>query len=163
MYDIGRVVIKLAGRDAGKKAAIVEKLDDRYVMIDGETRRRKCNVAHLEVLNETINIKEKASHEEVCKALKIPILKKNPKKAKERPKKVRKVKEKPVKKSKEDKSKEVKKERKDTSASASKEPLASPSDANKETKNASQGNSQGKTAQPEKTSTEKVTETKQKG
>ena len=52
MIDIGRVCIKLAGRDAGKKCVIVGILDDKTVMIDGETRRRKCNILHLEPLKE---------------------------------------------------------------------------------------------------------------
>lgn len=68
--EIGRIVVKTAGRDAGKKAAIIDILDDKFVLIDGETRRRKCNVLHIEPLNQKIEIKNNASHEEVAKALK---------------------------------------------------------------------------------------------
>ena len=95
--EIGRMVMKTAGRDAGKKAVIVDILDDNYVLIDGETRRRKCNVLHLEPLKEVIKIKKGASHEEIkaeFKKLKLEVRETKPKEKKERPKKTRKKKEK---------------------------------------------------------------------
>ena len=70
MIEVGRVVIKLAGRDAGKKGLIVDILDDKFVLIDGETRRRKCNIIHLEPLEQVVKIKKNASHDEVASALK---------------------------------------------------------------------------------------------
>jgi large subunit ribosomal protein L14e len=70
MFDVGRVCIKLAGRDAGQKCVIVEILDDKTVMIDGMTRRRKCNKLHLEPLNQSLDLRQKASHEDVAKAFK---------------------------------------------------------------------------------------------
>lgn len=97
MIEVGRICIKLAGRDAGKKCVVVEVLDDNFVMIDGETRRRKCNIIHLEPLNDVIKIKSKASHSDVVsefKKLGIEIKEKKSKKSSERPKKVRKKKEK---------------------------------------------------------------------
>ena len=68
--EIGRLAVKIAGRDAGNKCVIVDILDDKYVLIDGETRRRKCNVLHLEPLNQTIKIEKNASHEDVANSLK---------------------------------------------------------------------------------------------
>ncbi|MBW2976684.1 50S ribosomal protein L14e [Candidatus Woesearchaeota archaeon] len=70
MIEIGRLCIKTAGRDAGLKCVVVDILDNRFVLIDGETRRRKCNILHLEPLEQTVKIKKKCSHEEVSKALK---------------------------------------------------------------------------------------------
>lgn len=70
MIEVGRVCIKTAGRDAGLRCVVVENIDGRNVLIDGQTRRRKCNISHLEPLNETLNIKEKATHEEVVSAFK---------------------------------------------------------------------------------------------
>ncbi len=93
MIEIGRVCIKLAGRDAGKKCIIVDILDNNFVMIDGDTRRRKCNIIHLEPLLEVVKISKGASHDAVCKALELEVIKTNPKKSGERPKKQRKVKE----------------------------------------------------------------------
>ena len=69
MIEIGRLCVKIAGRDAGKKGVIVDILDDKYVLIDGETRRRKVNIQHIEPLNQVIKIGKNASHEEVAKAL----------------------------------------------------------------------------------------------
>ncbi|MBR9675913.1 50S ribosomal protein L14e [Candidatus Woesearchaeota archaeon] len=101
IFEVGRVCVKLAGRDAGQRCVVVDLLEDNYVLIDGLTRRRKCNVHHLEPLGEVIKLKKGASHSDVSKEFKklgIDIPKKvKAKKAGERPKKVRKVKVKPAK------------------------------------------------------------------
>jgi large subunit ribosomal protein L14e len=68
MYNIGRVCLKIAGRDAGKICVIVDNKDDK-VLIDGETRRRAVNPNHVEPLKETVDVKKGASHEDVVKAL----------------------------------------------------------------------------------------------
>lgn len=95
MYEIGRLTIKTAGRDAGKRAVVINILDNNYVMIDGETRRRKCNISHLEPLDKVIKINKNASHEDVKKEFKrlgLKVRDTKPKEKKERPKKVRKKK-----------------------------------------------------------------------
>ena len=33
MIDVGRVCVKIAGRDAGKKAVVVEKIEDRKSVV----------------------------------------------------------------------------------------------------------------------------------
>ena len=68
--EVGRLCVKIAGRDAGKECLIIEVIDENFVMIDGNTRRRKCNIKHLEVLPKTAKLKAKAAHEDVAKALK---------------------------------------------------------------------------------------------
>ena len=70
MIEVGRVCVKLAGRDASKKCVIVDILDDKFVLIDGETRRRRCNILHLEPLEQVVKIKKNASHGDVSKSLK---------------------------------------------------------------------------------------------
>ncbi len=93
MLEVGRLCIKLAGRDAGKKAVVVESVDANTVLIDGETRRRKCSVNHLEPTTEVLSIKKGASHKDVAAAFKkinITIKETKPKSPKERLKKVRK-------------------------------------------------------------------------
>ena len=65
MIDVGRLCVKIAGRDAGKKCVVVEVLDNKFVLIDGETRRRKCNIVHLEPLEQTVSIEKNASHDVV--------------------------------------------------------------------------------------------------
>jgi len=96
MYEIGRLCVKLAGRDARMKCVIIEVLDNNYVMIDGQTRRRKCNINHIEPLDKVLKLKKKATHSEVKTALKkegIEVVDTKPKKSKERPRKVKKAKE----------------------------------------------------------------------
>lgn len=101
MFNIGRVCVKIAGRDAGKTCIIVKKLDDVFVMIDGETRRRKCNTKHLEPLDKILKLNDDASRQEIKtvfkKELGIELKDTKPKKAKERVKKLHKKKVKPVK------------------------------------------------------------------
>jgi large subunit ribosomal protein L14e len=58
MYQIGRLCVKLAGRDARKKCVIIDVLDNNFVMIDGQTRRKKCNIRHLEPLDKVLKIKK---------------------------------------------------------------------------------------------------------
>ena len=70
MFEIGRLCLKIAGRDAGLKCIVVDKIDDNYVLIDGQTRRRKCNVKHLEPLDKVLKVKKGLSHEDVLKELK---------------------------------------------------------------------------------------------
>lgn len=65
MFEIGRLCVKIAGRDAGKKCVVIDTIDKNSVLIDGETRRRKCNLSHLEPLDKIITIKKNISHEEI--------------------------------------------------------------------------------------------------
>lgn len=65
LFDVGRVCVKVAGRDAGQRGVIVEILDSHFVLLDGATRRRKVNVNHLEPLDEILALRKGASHEEV--------------------------------------------------------------------------------------------------
>ncbi len=70
MIEIGRICVKIAGRDAGLKCVVVEVLDKNFVLIDGQTRRRKCNSAHLEPLDQKLSIESGASHAHVVAAFK---------------------------------------------------------------------------------------------
>ncbi|PIZ52105.1 50S ribosomal protein L14e [Candidatus Woesearchaeota archaeon CG_4_10_14_0_2_um_filter_33_13] len=69
LYQIGRICMKLAGRDAGKKGVIIEIIDNQFVILDGATRRKKVNVKHLEPMEQIVKIKDKASHQEVKSVL----------------------------------------------------------------------------------------------
>lgn len=107
MVNIGQTAVKIAGRDAGAVCAIVEILDSNYVMIDGQTRRRKCNIRHLEFLDKQVKLKKGAATSDVVKVLnelgfKIELKEKKKKEKKPKPVKLRKTKnkeEKTVKKS----------------------------------------------------------------
>ena len=70
---IGRVCVKTAGRETGRKAVILGFIDQNYVLITGAKltgiRRRKANLKHLEALDKKIDIKENASEDDVSKKL----------------------------------------------------------------------------------------------
>jgi large subunit ribosomal protein L14e len=69
--DIGRVCIKIQGREAGKRCVIVDVIDRNFVLVIGpEIRRRRCNMEHLRPLDEKIDIQRNATDEEVIGALK---------------------------------------------------------------------------------------------
>ncbi len=71
MLDIGRVCVKIAGKEAGKKAVIVDLIDKNFVLVDSPwVKRRRCNIKHLEPLDTVLDIPRGASSEEVEKALK---------------------------------------------------------------------------------------------
>jgi large subunit ribosomal protein L14e len=92
MITVGRLCVKTAGRDAGKKCIVVQQLDKQYVLIDGETRRRKCNITHLEPLPEMIELNEGADHNEVgriFKSIGIELVEKKPRQQTQRPRQVR--------------------------------------------------------------------------
>jgi len=97
MIEVGTLCVKTAGRDAGLKCVVVEVVDDNTVVIDGQTRRRKCSIKHIEPLAQKLDIKSKATHSAVVaefKKLDIVIEDKKPKKKQksEKPKKLRKAK-----------------------------------------------------------------------
>ncbi len=113
MIEIGRLCVKIAGRDSRRKCVIVDVIDNNFVLVDGDVRRRKCNIDHLELLDEVIEIAKKASHEDIISAfkkLKFPVWSTKPKDKTVKPQKQRKVKvKKPVSKKKTSKIKETKK------------------------------------------------------
>ena len=55
--------VKKLGRDAGDKAVVTKVIDKNFVMIMSHSRpkERKCNVKHLEFLNEKADVKNRAS------------------------------------------------------------------------------------------------------
>ncbi len=65
IFDVGRVCVKIAGRDAGRKCVVVERVDSHFVVVDGNVRRKKVNVKHLEPLETTVELKGKAGHADV--------------------------------------------------------------------------------------------------
>ena len=73
--EVGRICVKLTGREAGRKCVIVDIIDKNFVLVTGPktvtgVKRRRANVNHIEPLQEKIEIKHGASDEEVLEALK---------------------------------------------------------------------------------------------
>jgi large subunit ribosomal protein L14e len=72
--EIGRICVKVAGREAGRKCVIVDIIDENFVVVTGPKqltgiKRRRCNINHIEVLDKRVEIQKGASDEEVTKAL----------------------------------------------------------------------------------------------
>lgn len=65
MLELGRICLKIAGREAGKYAVIIENIDDNFVLITGPksitgVKRRKCNIDHIEPTENKFDINSKA-------------------------------------------------------------------------------------------------------
>lgn len=74
VIDIGRVVVKVLGREAGRKAVVVDVVDENYVLITGPktltgVKRRRVNINHIEPTDKKVEIKRGASDDEVMKAV----------------------------------------------------------------------------------------------
>ena len=73
--EVGRICVKLLGREAGRKCVVVDLTDKSFVLVTGPkevtgVRRRRANINHVEPLQDTLEIKRGASDEEVIEALK---------------------------------------------------------------------------------------------
>jgi len=73
--EVGRICVKLTGREAGRKCVIVDIMDKNFILITGPktltgVRRRRANANHVEPLKDKIKIKRGASDEEIDEALK---------------------------------------------------------------------------------------------
>lgn len=66
---VGDVCVKVAGRDAGRVCVVIDILEDNRVLVDGETRRRKVNPAHLVLIGKQARVEKGASHEKVLEAI----------------------------------------------------------------------------------------------
>jgi len=72
--DIGRICVKLVGREAGKKCVIVDVVDKNFVLVTGPkqlngVKRRRVNVNHIEPTEHKLNIRRGENDEELIKAL----------------------------------------------------------------------------------------------
>ena len=73
--EVGRICVKILGREAGKKCVIVDVVDKNFALITGPKavsgiKRRRVNIGHLEPTSEKIEIKRGATDEEITEALK---------------------------------------------------------------------------------------------
>ncbi len=72
--DVGRLCVKLRGREAGRQCVIVDIIDRNYVLVTGPpeltgVRRRRINMSHLKPLDERIEIDRGAPDDEVMEIL----------------------------------------------------------------------------------------------
>jgi len=72
--EIGRIAVKVAGREASRKCVIVDIIGKNFVLVTGPrsltgVKRRRVNIAHLAFTPHKIKISRGANDEEVLKAL----------------------------------------------------------------------------------------------
>ena len=69
--DVGRVCMKIQGREKGNKCVIIDVIDRNFVVVTGpEVKRRRVNMDHLMPLDMTVDIQRNATDEEVYGILK---------------------------------------------------------------------------------------------
>lgn len=73
--EVGQVVMKVTGREAGRLAVVLKKTDGKFVSVTGPklltgVKRRKANIMHLEPTQHRLEIREDAPDEEVIGAFK---------------------------------------------------------------------------------------------
>ena len=72
--EVGRVCVKVAGREAGRKCVIVDVMDKSFVVVTGPkkitgVKRRRVNINHVAPTEGVIPIKRGASDEEVAQMI----------------------------------------------------------------------------------------------
>ena len=72
--EVGRVCVKVAGREAGRKCVIVDVMDKSFVVVTGPkkvtgVKRRRVNINHVAPTEDVIPIKRGASDEEVAQMI----------------------------------------------------------------------------------------------
>ena len=72
--EVGRICLKLAGRESGKKCVIIEVIDKGFVIITGPkkitgVKRRRASINHIAPLKDKIVINRGSSDDEVTQAL----------------------------------------------------------------------------------------------
>ncbi len=72
--EVGRICMKTAGRENGKKCVIVDVMDKSFVLITGPkavtgVKRKRVNLSHIMPLQDKVDLKRGASDEEVTQML----------------------------------------------------------------------------------------------
>lgn len=72
--EVGRICVKVAGREAGRKCIIVDIVDENFVLVTGPktlsgVKRRRVSIKHVEPTDKVIKIPRGASDEEVLRAI----------------------------------------------------------------------------------------------
>lgn len=72
--EVGRICVKLTGREAGRKCVVVDIIDENFVLVTGPkqlsgVKRRRVNVKHVDPTDKVVRVQRGASDEEVLKAI----------------------------------------------------------------------------------------------
>ena len=73
--EVGRVCVKIAGRETGRRCVVVDVVDKNFVVVTGPVkvsgvRRRRVNVGHIEPTEMKVKIGKGDGDNEVAEALK---------------------------------------------------------------------------------------------
>ncbi len=72
--EVGRICVKMAGRETGKKCVIVDVMDKSFILVTGPkkvtgVKRRRVNINHVAPTEDELHIKRGASDEEVTQVI----------------------------------------------------------------------------------------------
>ena len=72
--EVGRICVKQAGREIGKKCVVIDVMDKSFVLVTGPkkvtgVKRRRVNINHVMPLQDKVDVKRGASDEEVASVL----------------------------------------------------------------------------------------------
>ena len=72
--EVGRICLKQAGRENGKKCVVIDVMDKSFVLVTGPKKitgikRRRVNINHVMPLQDKIEVKRGASDDEVAQVL----------------------------------------------------------------------------------------------
>jgi len=72
--EVGRICVKQAGREIGKKCIVIDVMDKSFVLVTGPKKvtgikRRRVNINHVMPLQDKVEVKRGASDEEVASVL----------------------------------------------------------------------------------------------
>lgn len=72
--EVGRVCVKLTGREAGRKCVVVDVIDKNFVLVTGPfkvsgVKRRRVNINHVEPTEVKVDVKKGDDDEKVTEAL----------------------------------------------------------------------------------------------
>ena len=72
--EVGRICVKLAGREAGRKCVIIDIVDRNFVLVTGPkkvngVKRRRVNINHIEATERKVDVKRGEDDEGLIKVL----------------------------------------------------------------------------------------------
>ena len=72
--EVGRICVKKAGREVGKKCVIIDVMDKSFALVTGPKKitgikRRRVNINHVMPLEDKVEVKRGASDDEVTQVL----------------------------------------------------------------------------------------------
>lgn len=72
--EVGRICIKQAGRENGKKCIVIDVMDKSFILVTGPKKitgikRRRVNINHVTPTQEKIEIKRGATDDEITQIL----------------------------------------------------------------------------------------------